>query len=252
MVNLAFCDDDEIFLKKFVPIVIAEFRKRRVDVDYNIYTNGNKLIESFKLRKPYADIVFMDIDMPYINGKALAQKLRKLDKSFKLIFITDYEQEALNTFQYDVIAFIPKDKIGKYLPDAIKRAIISLEEDRPRMQIFRVYDTYRRIAEIKIPLNDIRYIEVLQRKIFLHSIADVYELYHYQFSELVGKYVSVGFLDIHRTCIVNSKFIVKVGENAVWLDNGEELMMSRRKKKKVLEQFAKDVYEGLWDESGNN
>ena len=42
-----------------------------------------------------------------------------------------------------------------------------------------------------------------------------------------------------------SKFIVKVGENAVWLDNGEELMMSRRKKKKVLEQFAKDVYEGL-------
>ena len=37
MVNLAFCDDDEIFLKKFVPIVIAEFRKRRVDVDYNIY-----------------------------------------------------------------------------------------------------------------------------------------------------------------------------------------------------------------------
>ena len=48
------------------------------------------------------------------------------------------------------------------------------------------------------------------------------------------------------------KFIVKVSENAVWLDNGEELMMSRRKKKKVLEQFAKDVYEGLWDDSRNN
>ena len=252
MINLAFCDDDEIFLKKFVPIVIAEFRKRKVDADCSIYTNGNKFIESFKLRKPYVDIVFLDIDMPYINGKVLAQKLRRLDKNFKLIFITDYEQEALNTFQYDVIAFIPKDKIGKYLPDAIKRAIISLEEDRPRMQIFKVYDTYKRISEIKVPLNDIRYIEVLQRKIFLHSIIDVYELYHYQFSELVERYVSMGFLDIHRTCIVNLKFIVKVSENAVWLENGEELMMSRRKKKKVLEQFAKDVYEGLWDDSRNN
>ena len=102
------------------------------------------------------------------------------------------------------------------------------------MQIFKVYDTYKRISEIKVPLNDIRYIEVLQRKIFLHSIIDVYELYHYQFSELVERYVSMGFLDIHRTCIVNLKFIVKVSENAVWLDNGEELMMSKRKKNKVF------------------
>ena len=145
MVNVAFCDDDEIFLEKFVPIVAAEFRKRKVDIDCSIYTNENKFIESFKLRKPYVDVVFLDIDMPYINGKLLAQRLRRLDKNFKLIFITDYEQEALNTFQYDVMAFIPKDKIGKYLPDAVKRGIIALEEDRPRMQLFKVYDTYKGI-----------------------------------------------------------------------------------------------------------
>lgn len=244
MINLAFCDDDELFLKKFVPIVIAEFKKQKENVDCSIYTKGDKFIESFKLRKPYVDVVFLDIDMPYINGKVLAQRLRRLDKNFKLIFITDFEQEALNTFQYDVMAFIPKDKIGKYLPDAIKRAIIALEEDRPQMQIFKIYDTCKCVSEIKLPLNDIRYIEVLQRKVFMHSIMDVYELYHYQFSELVERYGPMGFLDIHRTCIVNSKFIVKISDNAVWLDNGEELMMSRRKKKKVLEQFAKDVYEG--------
>lgn len=245
MVNVAFCDDDEYFLERIVSIVAMEFKKQKVEIDCSIFKSGKKMIDSFALRRPYFDVVFLDIDMPYINGKTVAQKLRKMDKNFKLIFITDYEHEALNMFQYDVLAFIPKDKIEVYLSDAIKRAVCSMEEDQPKMQIFRIYDTYERISEIKLPLNDIRYIEVLQRKVFVHTIIDVYELYHYQFSELVEKYSKLGFLDIHRTCIVNPKFVMKVSESSVSLDNGEVLIMSRRKKKQVMEQFAQEVYEGI-------
>lgn len=245
MLNLAFCDDDEVFLVQFLEMVKGEFKKNKVNVDCSLFTNGNKLIEAFKLRRPYFDVIFLDIDMPQMNGKQIAKELRTLDKNFKLIFITAYEHEALNMFQYNVLAFLPKDKLKIYLHDCIIRAIKAIEEDRPQMQYFRIYDTYDRIAEIKVPLNDIKYIEVLQRKVYLHSVTDSYQLYHYQFNHLAVKYLKSGFLDIHRTCIVNPKFVMKVGESSVWLDNGAELFMSRRKRKQVMESFIADVYEGI-------
>ena len=245
MLNIAFCDDDELFLKRVVPVVEDEFKREKVSVDSSLFDNGDKLIESFKLRKPYFDIIFLDIDIPYKNGKAIAKELRAIDKNFKLIFITDYENEALNMFQYDVLGFLPKDKLSLYLRDTIKRVIKKIEEDQPQMQLFRSSDVYSRILEIKMPLNDIKYIECLHRKIFLHSVSDSYQLYHYQFTELVEKYSELGFLDIHRTCIVNPKFVTKIGETSVWLDDQTELLMSRRKRKRVLESFVESIYEGV-------
>lgn len=245
MLNLAFCDDDKIFLQKVIPIIKQEFAKHKVKVNCSVFTRGDNLIRDFKLRNPYFDIIFLDIDMPVKNGKEIAKELRTMDKKFKLIFITSFENEALNMFQYDVTAFLPKDKIQIYLGDSIIRLIQKIEEDYPKMQFFRIYDLSEKIAEIKLPLNDIKYIEVLQKRIFIHSTFESYELYHYRFTELVDRYTVLGFLDIHRTCIVNPKFVVKIGENSVWLDDGSELLLSRRKRKQVMESFIEDVYEEL-------
>lgn len=250
MLNIAFCDDDKIFLEKVVPMIKREFLKQKVNTDCSIFTKGEDLIKSFKLRKPYFDIVFLDIDMPEKNGKDTAKELRAMDKKFKLIFITSFENEALNMFQYDVSAFLPKDKLGIYLKDAVCRVVQRIEEDFPKMQLFQIYDSVERVAEIKLSLNDIKYIEVLQKRIYVHSTLESYELYHYRFTELVDKYTALGFLDIHRTCIVNPRFVVKIGENSVWLDDGSELLLSRRKRKQVMENFMEDVYEEFvkWQE----
>ncbi|WP_207745617.1 LytR/AlgR family response regulator transcription factor [Roseburia faecis] len=245
MLNIAFCDDDKIFLKRIVPIVKREFAKQKVKVECSLFTKGEQLIQSFELRKPYFDIIFLDIDMPGKNGKEIAKELRTIDKKFKLIFITAFENEALNMFQYDVSAFLPKNKIQVYLEESINRVIKEIEEDYPKMQFFQVYDSQERIAEIKLALNDIKYIEVLQKRIYIHSVYGSYELFHYKFKDLVEKYTKMGFLDIHRTCIVNPKFVVKIGENSVWLDDRSELLLSRRKRKQVLESFIEDVYEEL-------
>lgn len=243
MLNIAFCDDDKIFLKEIVPIIKREFAKQKVKVACSIFTKGEELIRSFERRKPYFDIIFLDIDMPGKNGKEIAKELRTLDKKFKLIFVTAFENEALNMFQYDVSAFLPKDRIQIYLEESISRVIKKIEEDDPKMQFFQIYDSQEGTAEIKLALNDMKYIEVLQKRIYIHSVCGSYELFHYRFKDLVDKYTKMGFLDIHRTCIVNPKFVVKIGENSVWLDDGSELLLSRRKRKQVLESFIEDVYE---------
>jgi len=59
----------------------------------------------------------------------------------------------------------------------------------------------------------------------------------------VDKFTGLGFLDIHRTCIVNPKYVRSVGESNIYLDNGEILIMSRRKRKEVLNKLVNNIYE---------
>ena len=123
MINVGFCDDDSKFIDKIVPNVQSIFKQLKIEAKFYIFTNGNTLIKNFERYSPYCDIIFLDIDMPIINGKDVAKRLRIIDKNFKLIFLTSYEQEALNTFQYNVIGFLPKSHIAEQLEETIKRVV---------------------------------------------------------------------------------------------------------------------------------
>lgn len=246
MLNVAFCDDDKCFLDSVLPIIYREFKKYNVNIQIKQYQSGQELIEDFEEKVSYSDIIFLDIDMPQMNGKVVAKKLRAVDKNFKLIFMTAYEQEALNMFQYDVIGFLPKSNLDKYMPDTVARVVKKIEEEMPMMQFFQIYSSKGagKTAELKIALNNIIFFEIINREIQIHTIFGAYQLYHCKFSDIVKKYVKLGFLDIHRTCIVNAKYVVSVGETSVDLDNGESLLMSRRKRKQVLGKFLDDIYIG--------
>ena len=237
MINVAFCEDDEYFLEKIKGESRMIFKKLRVSANIYTYTNGFQLIESFKNYDPYFEIIFLDINMPKLNGKETAERLRLLDKKFKLIFITAYEKEAINTFKYDVIAFLPKTSLDESLFETINLAITKLKEDNHNIHIFKVVGHNNNIITVKIPIDDIVYFESINRKVYLCTNRDTFELRGYQFSEVVDKYTQYGFADIHRSCIVNMKYIHSVSNFEVILDNGVSLPLSRRKRKQLLENF---------------
>lgn len=243
MLNIAFCDDDTRFLNKIIPEVKNIFRELKTNVSIYTFTNGNTLIKSFENYSPYCDVVFLDIDMPRINGKEVARKLRVIDKNFKLVFITSFEQEVLNTFQFNVISFLPKKLIPKYMFSVIKRIVSEISCNKPQIQLFKVNITRDRVAVIKIPLNDIMYFESINRKVYLHTKRNLYLLHRYKFSNLVQNYTNIGFIDIHRTCIVNIQYIFSVNNTEIHLDNGTILPLSRRKRKYVLNKFVDIVCE---------
>ena len=92
--------------------------------------------------------------------------------------------------------------------------------------------------EIKVPLNDIIYFECLNREVYLYTKRATFTLHHCQFSDIIQKYSSLGFVDIHRTCIVNLKYIFSVDETEIRLDNGIRLPLSRRKRQHIFDKFS--------------
>lgn len=241
MLNVAFCDDDSKFLGDIVPMTKEIFKALKINVSIYLFTDANELIKKFEQYDPYYNIIFLDIDMPLINGKEVARRLRLIDRKFKLVFITSFEQEMLNTFQFDVSGFLPKTSLTERMPAVIKRVVNAINEDNPQTQVFEVDVADGRVTIIKVPLDDIIYIESVNRKIYLHTKRDAYLLHSYRFMDLVDYYSKLMFVDIHRTCIVNLKYVFSIDDTEIRLDNGTILPLSRRKRKDVLDKFLEIV-----------
>lgn len=241
MLNLALCDDDKDFLAQIAPEVETIFRHLKVETRIFTFKKGDDLIAAFSKYQPYYDIIFLDIDMPQKDGKEVAKELRILDKKFKLIFITAYPQEALNTFQYDVCGFLPKSLIQERLSDVILQVINRINEDNPKAQLFKVAKSPNGSMDIKVPLDDIIYFECINRKVFLYTKRETFILYNCQFSDIVQKYTPLEFVDIHRSCIVNIKYIFSIDETEIRLDNGIRLPLSRRKRQNIFAKFSEII-----------
>ena len=243
MLNVAFCDDDQIFLNMVCSEAMKIFNDLKVSASINLFTNADILIKNFENYRSYYDIVFLDIDMPIINGKETAGKLRMIDRKFKLIFITSFENEVLDTFQYGVSDFLPKLMLNDRLPSVIERVVNSVNEEKKQTQFFKIIASNAEIVDIRVPIDDIIYIESINRKIYLHTKRNVYVLSGYKFTSLIGNYLNHGFVDIHRTCIVNLKYLYSVGSTEIYLDDGTALPLSRRKKQDVLDKFTEKICE---------
>ncbi|KWX85639.1 hypothetical protein AMQ83_23590 [Paenibacillus riograndensis] len=243
MLNVALCDDDSRFLDGILPLIKKTFTALKINASIHLFTSANALIQRFEEYNPYFDIIFLDIDMPLMNGKEVARRLRLIDQKFKLVFITSFEQEALNTFQFNVSGFLPKLLLDKRMPAVIERVANAIHEENPQTQIFKINVNDSRNRIIKVPLNDIMYLESMNRKIYLHTKRKAYLLHCYKFMDLIEHYKNLGFVEIYRTCIVNLKYIFSIDDLEIRLDNGTTLPLSRRKRQNVLDNFCEIISE---------
>ena len=76
------------------------------DAEYSCYTNPVKALEENK--ETSFDVAFLDIEMPSINGIQLAKKLKKINPLMKVIFVTAYNDYALQAFAVHASGYIMK------------------------------------------------------------------------------------------------------------------------------------------------
>lgn len=240
MARIAICDDDEIYLEKIKPRLAAALKNAGLGGEVSYFTDGNLILSDFERREPY-DIVILDIDMPKINGKNLAEKLRVLDSSFFLVFITSYKSEVYNTIPYRINAFIPKDSADEYMVSELERVFEDYKKYKPEYEILSVISEQGK-REIRIPTGDIFYFYCSNKTNYAVTGAEEYRLSDKRFSEIEKCYLNKGFFEICRGCMVNIRKVREVQSSAVILDSGASLPLSRGRKSGLLEEISKYVF----------
>lgn len=81
--------------------------------------SGEDAVQKIKALKP--DLVFLDIEMPGMSGLELLRRLMPI--SFEVIFVTAYDQYAIQAFRYAALDYLLKPVVGEQLKEAVARAM---------------------------------------------------------------------------------------------------------------------------------
>jgi len=110
-------DDEEINLE-FTKNLLRKFE---VFESIRVFTNPLKAFEAFKENKP--DIIFTDIEMPYMSGLEFAERILELDPSIKIVFITAFDCYAIKAFELNALDYVLKPIHADRLYKTLNRLI---------------------------------------------------------------------------------------------------------------------------------
>lgn len=81
-----------------------------------------KIIDSLEKQKINIDLIILDINMPNMNGFNCIEKLRQKNQSYKILFLTMYEEDEyiLKALTLGAVGYVSKGYADKELPEALK------------------------------------------------------------------------------------------------------------------------------------
>lgn len=225
--NVAIIDDERIYLDQ-IKFLLKEYDP---NFDIDLFDKSEEFLKANI--KQYA-IVFLDIEMPEIDGIALANEIRKAGGETLIFYITshtNYITSALRTapFQY-LVKPLDKELFFTELGRAV--SIIS-----KRDVIFPVKTLE---GEVKIRIGDITYIEILNRRIEIHTKDKIVYTYG-TIKEIYCRLQNYNFIKIHASFLVALSAIQNIKGNEVVLKGEGTLPISKKNLKDTRDIFAKYI-----------
>jgi len=177
------------------------------------------------------DLIFLDIEMPIINGFELLDVLKNKPQ---IIFVTGKTEYAFKAFDYDATDYLQKPITQERFNLGVEKA---LEHHRLKFENNSAEEEYifikSNLKKRKIFINNIQWIEALGDYIKLVTTEESFVILSTMkaFEKEVEEY---SFLRIHKSYIVNLKKIKRFNSKFVEI-NTENIPLSRNKKKLLIE-----------------
>lgn len=176
------------------------------------------------LRKNTVDILFVDINMPDINGIDLVSSLSEKPL---IIFTTAYKKFAYDGFELEAVDYLLKPISPDRFKKSVAKAIELLQlRMHPRTTIEESVFVRSEYKMIKIELADIDYVEGLEDYIKIHIAGGRPILTLMTMKSFIEKLPADKFLRVHRSYIVALNKIGVVGNKKITLKNGTLLPVS--------------------------
>lgn len=179
--------------------------------------------QSFLLQHP-VDLLFVDINMPDIGGMEL---VRSLQEKPLVIFTTAHKQFALDGFELDALDYLLKpisfERFSKAAAKAVEYFSFRNKNKAPEPEHLIVYSEYRMV---KIPLDDIEYIESLEDYVRIHLSRGKPVMTLATLKKIQEKLPGDRFRRIHRSYIVATDKVQSVGNRKATLVSAVRLPIS--------------------------
>lgn len=231
MVKFAVCDDE----RETAEYIAEKLREFYPDVcEIKRYVDGESLLAD-SARKLF-DAFFLDIGIPGLDGFSLAEKIRADNPFAKIIFVTKNTELAHIGYLYGAFRYVRKINLEQELSEAA----LSLKHEFDTQSEFLLLITPR--GDIVREVDSIRYFEVKG-----HHVTVFFDYTEERVSGTLNEYEErlkdIGFIRVHKSYLVNFRFIDSIGKINVNLTGGGTLPLSRNRAsetKKKLTLFSRN------------
>ena len=193
-----------------------------------VFTNGINFISDYSAEY---DLVFMDIDMPHMNGYETAKLLRQVDSKVALIFVTNLSKYALKGYEVDACDFIVKPAEYDSFSVKLTKAINKIGKDKEQYLLVTSRNGMGRVY-----YSEIYYITVLKRYVMLHTSKGPIEM-HVSMKELELKLKDGPFARGDNSSMVNLMYVSEVNQDGA-IVKGQLIPCSRNRRKALLDAFT--------------
>jgi DNA-binding LytR/AlgR family response regulator len=201
--------------------------------------------EAFRyLHERTYDVVFLDVRMPSLNGIEFGNVLRRFAVPPAIVFVTAYEEYALQAFEIGARDYLLKPVSRTRLGTALDRAL-----GHPAALSPRAEDDQSATIAVEtagrtrfIPRDEVRWVEAEGDYVRLHTTDGSAYLVRIPISHLEERWTAYGFIRIHRGFLVPfrhiTEFSVTNGVHTVTVD-GHSLPVSRRHVRDVRDRILR-------------
>lgn len=262
--------DDEPLARKGLSLRLAEFDNIKLVGECK---NGIEAVTLIPQLRP--DLVFLDIQMPGLNGFQVIHKLQELNQTIPIIvFVTAFDSYAIKAFDIHALDYILKPLDNQRLASAIAKVehYIALKNEEGQSQkLVRLVadftgedceDILRKLASgenisnhsfpdilaikdgseiTRVNISEIQWIDAAGDYMCVHT-TDQTHIMRKTMKELDQQLDPRKFVRVHRSAIVNINYVQKLishisGEYHLILNNGSELKVSRSHRDKVKDMI---------------
>ena len=199
--KLAICDDE----KRIRDIIAKSVKEVSEKIEIEFYADAKGIISaSFD-----SDILFLDIQMPGIDGMGAAKMLRSSGKKTVIVFVTALEDQVFNAFDVGAFNYIVKPFTKAKIIEVLNKAVKQAEDQRlvetaisEQKEAGRTITVKSGGTNTRVILSEVQYAEIYDRRIILHMESSNDIEYYGRISDLeniAGK----DFFRVHRAYLVN-------------------------------------------------
>lgn len=228
MGKIAICDDDIRILEGFSEIIQEKY-KGKFEITRHL---SPFFLEQYVIdeQKGNVDIIILDIQLGEENGIEVARKIQKEYPNIGMILLTGYLEYARDIFRADPSYFLVKPVKREELFAAIDKCLKLQPIRESRELCIEVKGSV-----IRLPIQDIYYMESEKRRIHIYGETGHQECYG-KLGDFMER-LTEQFVRCHQSYIVNMDKIQKMEMEEILLINGEKIPVSRAKYSEVRERF---------------
>lgn len=240
--------DDEEYAREIVKSLLAE------DDDFKLMgecSNGTEAIEAIETQKP--DLVFLDIQMPELNGFQVIEKVSKAHIPH-YIFATAYDAFALKAFEVNAVDYLLKPFDDQRFFEALQRAKNALGKGEKDLWTEKLnlllqehrqsQKSYLRRISIKtagkiifVSVEEIDWIEADNQYVKIHASGKAHT-HRQSLTDLENSLNPEAFVRVHRSAIVNVQRIQSLephfkGDFMITLQNGTKVKLAQSRKESL-------------------